>query len=159
MRAMAMFLLLGAGCSTSDPDKDDTTCELSASLTGAASWSSDRAPACLSPFAGSTGMEIVFVPLVGTVQRFTLDIREVTEGQTGTFPGSVTVTLDDDTAWSTPRTCAISITEHAFVRQAEPGRVFQLAGTGTCGDPAASTGAAGMLTIQPFSFRFQAHWP
>jgi hypothetical protein len=137
----------------------DSSCELAASISGEVEWSSSRAPACAIPFGGDTGILMLYLPLGEPIAGVTVDVDEVTEGETGTFPATVEVRHEDDREW-TATACTVTIDEHSYQSEDDFSKEYLATGSGECASPAEPTGgdATGTVTVEPFAFRFAPHW-
>ncbi|CAN5912469.1 hypothetical protein BH11MYX3_BH11MYX3_15620 [soil metagenome] len=154
-----LVVLAVAGCSGNGGGKDDATCSLAASGSGAASWSFDGEPACLIPFGASSGIDMIFSPLSGDLMSFEARVDVVREGETGAFPATVSVRIRGGAEYRTARTCTVTLSEHVATGESDGfSRPFQTAGEGSCPDPAIEVGGAGAISVEPFEFRFPARW-
>jgi hypothetical protein len=134
-------------------------CVLATAGTGATTWSFDGAPACLIPFGPDSGIDMSFLPLAGELERFEVSVDDVREGETGTFPATVTAKLRGGASYRTGATCTVTISEHVATGESDSfSRTFQTSGDGACTSAATEVGGAGTVTIEPFEFRFPAHW-
>lgn len=148
-----------AGCGGDDDGDDGGACELSAAVRGAIEWSDDTDPVCQDLFSAPTGIRMSFLPADQPILFFTVDVADVTAGATGTFDATVRLVHRDGRGWATPPTCTIQLDQHDRGGETEAGTSYQLAGQGTCDDPAAAEeGAVDPLQIDPFTFRFPASW-
>lgn len=139
----------------------DSTCALDSSGgDGAASWSFDGDPACVIPYGGPVGIDMYFAPLSGDPKHVVVRVADVMAGQLGTFPAAFEVELRSGATFKTTRTCTITITEHTDAGESDAfSRTFQTAGHGECAELATEVGGSATDTIDPFDFRFPAHWP
>lgn len=142
------------------PPLGDGSCELAASLSGASQWSTPSAPGCGIPFGPDAGISMIFLFTDGEIQAITIDVADVTEGETGTFAATMEIEHADGRTW-TAADCTVDIDEHA----ADPGsddefsRAYLVHATGTCASPAQSEEmAAEPIEIDPFELRFPARW-
>ncbi len=160
-----MALLALAGCDggegeTSDEALGESECELAVELAGELSWSGADAPACVIPFAGDTGITMVYSAIDDAlVDRLELELEEITEGALGAFPAAVTIFAEDGRAW-TSAGCTVDITAHALEGEDDFSRMYKVTGSGSCAEPAspAGGGAAAEVTISAFELRFPARW-
>jgi hypothetical protein len=151
---MVCAVVLAAGCTDGD---SDAACHLSTEASGDASWDFSGEPACAIPFGPSVGMLMGFLPLEGDLKSLSVRVDLVHEGETGTFPATVTATTRDDRMFATPKTCMVTFTEHAATGESDQfAREFQVAGTGSCAD--AAVAGSSRVVIAPFSYRFPARW-
>jgi hypothetical protein len=135
------------------------SCSLTAQVSGGVAWSFADNPACLIPFGGGSGIDMQFRPIDGEVQVFEVDVSDVKEGQTGSFPATVEVLLRDGRRWKTARTCTVVIDSHVFEKTEEISKAYLASGSGSCKDPAMPlSSATGTVAISPFTFRFPPRW-
>ncbi len=147
-------LLLGA-CGG---DSGDSTCQLRGEVSGAVSWkSSAQDPACLIPFAFSSGgLEMDYRPLQESISQFDVEVPGIKKDLTGPFPAQVKVRVQDGRSWSTAaNACTVTVDKNVFVMDETMGKRYQLDGRGECtGTAMPSSTATGTVTIAPFTFRF-----
>ena len=139
------------------------TCALQGTLSGAVTWQSDSAPACVSVFSSSSsgGVEMDFRPLQAPVSQLTVKVSSVKAEMTGPFPASFEVRLPDNRKWATAAAaCTVTVESSTYVSTDELGsKRYQLAGRGECAAAAMPQSAAtGTVTIAPFTFRFPAQY-
>ena len=152
MLGVALAACGGGGGAAGDGD-----CVIDGSTSGAVTWSSASAPACLIPFGGDVGIWMVYRPLDEAVFSFEVTVDTIHAGETGTFAADVAVYSDATTMYDSP-TCSVTVSEHTLVAMHAPPDAdeYLIVGDGTCPDPASGTG--GSVTIAPFAFRFPARW-
>jgi hypothetical protein len=137
----------------------DSECELDGSVSGEIAWSNSSSPACVIPFSGSAGILMIFIPLDDELAAFQVDVADITEGETGTFPAIVEIRAEDDRVWETSD-CTVEFDSHEFESEDDFSRAYVATGTGECSSNALAVGggAQGELTIAPFAFHFPPHW-
>jgi hypothetical protein len=155
---IAMVLALAACDGGGSGGGGDTTCDLDASTSGPLTWKSDATPACLIPFGGDEGILMIYQPLGEAVASFQVDVADIREGQLGTFPATVEVRAAGGGPTFATAACSVTVTEHAYTKDVELGRQFQVVGEGACTADAAEKLGTGKIAIAPFTFRFPMHW-
>lgn len=149
-------LIFALGIGGCGGDEAPVTCSLDARLSGAVEWQSSSAgdPACLIPFGGGSTVDMSFRPLEGDILRFDLSIKDLKEGQTGTFTGSVEIELRDRRIFRTAATaCSFRVDEQVFSKDDQFRKQYLSAGSGECSTAAMLSSGSGTLNIAPFIFR------
>lgn len=153
---VVLGVMMCAGCDGGGASS--SSCALAASLSGAVTWTSDADPACGIQSGGRAGVFMGFYLPEGEVERFVVEVEDVKEGQTGTFPASVEVKLRDGRAFETA-SCTVRIDEHTLEKEEPPSRAYLMGGSGACTGPAAPKAGSGAgATVAPFTFRFPPRW-
>ncbi len=153
-----LALSMSLGCGGED---SESTCDLDASVSGAIDWRLSDDPACLTPFGSGTGTSISFMPLDGEVLAFRVEVKDIKEGQTGTFPAGVEIEARDHRRWATATTgCTVRVDSQVYKMEDQFRKQYLTSGSGECSAPAmpSSSGASGTVTVAPFSFKFLANW-
>lgn len=168
-RALWLAVLLPAlGCSEDAPRTDDPSgppgipsgaCAVHVTFTGGidhALFGGEEA-ACGASFGGDSGVHTTFIPVDGgIVEAFTVDIRDVVEGEVGTFPGTAAVRHEDGREWHAA-SCVYEVVEHDFENVDEDGiSNYTVGARGSC-DPAVLEDQADVV-IGDFAFRTGSYW-
>lgn len=151
-------LLFGCG-----KGESPNACAINVQVSGAVTWSyGSENPACLIPFSGSTGILMYFKPVSGDVSTFIVDVQDVKEGQTGAFPAGVQLETADRRVFKTSATgCTLRVDEQVFDLEDEFRKQYLTKGSGECAVeamPFGGSGAAGAVTIAPFTYLFPANY-
>jgi hypothetical protein len=124
----------------------------------------DDSAACLVSHSFDSGLFASFAPDFSGLS-LSLDIANVTEGQTGSgFPTEIGVTREDERRYSTsPAGCSATLTEHELegTETTEIGeeRLYHVVGTAACTEPALpEDGGSGQVSIADVAFVFTAVW-
>jgi hypothetical protein len=141
------------------PPIGSSACELGIAITGALTWSTPSTPACGIPFGPQTGIFMGYLFLDGAIEAVQIEVGEVTEGATGTFPASLTLTHADGRAW-TSEACMVTIATHVAEPELDDefSRAYRVQGTGTCTQPATDEAGTESVDVAPFQLRFPARW-
>lgn len=150
-----------------DGGTSEATCGMGATLTGDVneSFSADEdSAACLVSHSFDSGLFASFAPDFSGLSM-SLDIANVTEGQTGSgFPTEIGVVREDERRYATSASgCSATITEHELesteMSSIGEERLYHLVGTATCTEPALpEDGMSGQITIADVAFVFTASW-
>jgi hypothetical protein len=92
-----------------------------------------------------------------------IDVEDVTEGELGDFPASLSIYSQDLQQRFVAPDCSVTLTEHELVEteQTEEGviRTYRVAGSGACpGGAIDANGSAEPLTVSDFPFRLMSIW-
>lgn len=149
----------GSAGSAGSPAIGEDACELGIAITGAVTWSTPSAPACAIPFGPPTGISMGWIFVDGPMQAVGLDVDDVTEGETGTFPATITLTHTDGREWSTA-TCTVEIDSHAPEPELDDefSRAYRVHATGSCLQPATDEAGSESVVVASFALRFPARW-
>ncbi len=106
------------------------------------------------------GIDVGFALLESPLDGITLDIGEVSQDETGTFPATITVMHEDGRRFRTEG-CTVDVTQHVPAQGGpdEIGVPYQVAGEGSCSDPAVeSNDPSQVLNIDAFAFSAPTAW-
>lgn len=141
------------------PPLGSSECELGIGISGAVTWSTPSTPACGIPFGPQTGIFMGYLFLDGAIQSVQIDVADVTEGETGTFPAAMTLTHVDGRTWTT-EACRVVIQSHVPDPEFDDdfSRAYRVHAMGSCTDPAADEAGLETVIVDPFALRFPARW-
>lgn len=104
-------------------------------------------------------MHYLFVD--GEVERVTIDVAEIMEGETGTFPATLEIDHVDGRSW-TAAECTVDVDEHVAEPEEDDdlSRGFIVHATGSCSAAAQPDDMGNeALEIMSFELRFPPRWP
>lgn len=160
---LAVLLPACGGDDDGDGGESEASCAVGATLTGDVNKSftaDDDSAACLVSHSFDSGLFASFAPDFSGLSM-SLDIANVTEGQTGSgFPTEIGVVREDERRYATsPSGCSATITAHELVADSGEERDYHLVGTATCTEPALpEDGGSGQITIADVAYVFTAVW-
>ena len=165
--AFGFALSACGGDGDGDGGESEASCAIGARLTGDVEESfsaDDDSAACLVSHSFDSGLFASFAPDFSGFSM-SLDIANVTEGQTGSgFPTQVGVIREDGRQYSTSASgCSATISEHELestvMSEIGEERLYHLVGTATCAEPALpGDGGSGQITIADVAYVFTAIW-
>lgn len=148
------------GGNVDDGSLDGFDCAIPVALSGAVDFTIAReALACA--YSASYGSEVstMFLPQSGPVESVSLDLEDITRGQLGVFPLTLTIRLEGGDIF-VANDCTVDVTSHDPNpdKPSELGTVYRLGGSGTCAAAAVSEGASEVIEIADFEFVASIIW-
>lgn len=166
---VAITLIVGLGsvaCGDGDggeSNPSDSTCSVQLTVGGEVQETITGGDyACAYTFGGDDGIYTSFLVMNGTqIGSVWLDISAVMKDQTGEFPATVTIVLDDERRF-TAQDCVVDLLEN----EPDPGGLEQeghldylVRGTGSCASQAVTPDSDAVIFVGDFQFVTPAVWP
>lgn len=133
-------------------------CAFYSTVSGA--LSADLGPdgmACVTAVSTGSGIDVTFGPNGSPVASVEMQIENVTQGETGKFPGSATIRDPDTNRWIAGD-CSFDISAQQDQGPAIGGERYRVVGSGTCGTAQPQSGVSGTVSLSPFDFVTVLRW-
>jgi hypothetical protein len=162
---VAAFLVASCGDDGGTDEAEDLPdCALDAGVSGGASadFTMQDSWGCASPFGSDAGIWMIFLPGGDTIGQIEIDVADVAEGATGTFPArNGFISPDGDLTWTTADgACSVEITSNEKTGEDDQTTTYLVVGSGSCTSAAEPVGdnPGEAIQLAEFEFRFPSSW-